>query len=39
MTYEVKLDIKEDYIFKRVLGDSDDNPMLTLFSISKYCFK
>ena len=31
MTYEVKLDIKEDYMFKKVFGDRDDNPILISF--------
>ena len=29
--YEIKLDIKEDYMFKKVFGDRDDNPILISF--------
>lgn len=29
--YEPKLDIKEDYMFKKVFGDRDDNPILISF--------
>ena len=31
MEYEIKLDIKEDYMFKKVFGDRDDNPILISF--------
>ena len=29
--YEIKLDIKEDYMFKKVFGDRDNNPILISF--------
>lgn len=29
--YQVKLDIKEDYMFKRVFGDKNNNPILISF--------
>ena len=31
MKYEIKLDIKEDYMFKKVFGDRDNNPILISF--------